>query len=56
MQHNPHNRNVPCQQNTSYAQLSAEIAKLEKSDKKLKSANRKLKRDYDGDSNNSDSS
>jgi hypothetical protein len=29
MQHNPNNRNVPCEHNTSYAHLTEKIAKLE---------------------------
>ena len=41
---------------TNYAQLSAKIAKLEKSNKKLKRANKKRKHDHDSDSNDSDSS
>ena len=40
-QRNPHNRNAPHKRSTSYAQLSAKIAKLEKSNKKLKRANKK---------------
>ena len=55
-QRNLRNRNAPRKSNNSYAQLSAKIAKLEKSNKKLKRAN-KCKRncDSDSDSNNSDS-
>jgi hypothetical protein len=41
---------------SNYAQLSAKIAKLEKSNRKLKRANRKRKRDRDSDSEDSDSS
>ena len=55
-QHNPRNRNAQREGNNSYAQLSAKIAKLEKSNKKLKCANKKRKRDRDSDSNDSDSS
>jgi hypothetical protein len=42
--------------NNSYAQLSTKIAKLEKSNKKLKRANKKRKHDHNSDSNNSNSS
>ena len=55
-QRNPRNRNAPRESNNSYAQLSAKIAKLEKSNKKLKRANKKCKCDRDSDSNDSDSS
>ena len=50
------NRNVPCKHNTSYAQLSVKIAKLEKSNKKLKVVNKKCKCSHDSDSNDSNSS
>jgi len=53
---NPCNRNAPHEHNTSYAQLSAKIENLEKSNKKLKRANKKRKRDRDSDSDDSDSS
>jgi hypothetical protein len=56
VQHNPHNRNVPCEHNTSYAQLSVKIVKLKKSNKKLKRPNEKCKCDCDSDSDDSDSS
>ena len=55
-QRNPRNRNAPREHNTSYVQLSAKIAKLEKSNKKLKCTNKKRKRDCDSDSNDFDSS
>ena len=56
MQCNPDNRNVPCEHNTSYAQLSAKFTKLEKSNKKLKRANKKCKRSCDSDSDDYNSS
>jgi hypothetical protein len=56
MQRNPCSRSAPCEQNTSYVQLSMKIAKLEKSNKKLKHANKKCKHDHNSNSNNSDSS
>ena len=43
-------------QKINYAQLSAKIAKLEKSNRKLKRASKKRKRDYDSDSDDSDTS
>jgi hypothetical protein len=49
------NRNAP-RETSNYAQLSAKIAKLEKSNKKLKRAHKKRKRDRDSDSDDSDSS
>ena len=55
-QHNLCSRNTLCKHNTSYAQLSAKIAKHEKSNKKLKCANKKRKRHRDSDSDDSDSS
>jgi hypothetical protein len=55
-QRNPRNRNMPREHNKSYAQLSAKIVKLEKSNKKLKHANKKRKRDRDSNSDDSDSS
>ena len=54
-QRNPSNRSAPRDQKTNYAQLSAKIAKLEKSNKKLKRANKKRKRDRDSNSNSDDS-
>ena len=42
--------------NRSYPQLSEKIAKLEKSNKKLKRMNTKCKHDRDSDSDDSDSS
>jgi hypothetical protein len=58
MQYSLLNRNVLRKHNTSYVQLSAKIAKLEKSNKKIKHANkkRKCKHDCDSNSNDSDSS
>ena len=47
---------MSCDQNASYVQLSAKIAKLEKSNKKLKRVNKKRERDRDSDSDDSDSS
>jgi hypothetical protein len=55
-QRNPCIRNALRESNNSYAQLSMKIAKLEKSNKKLKHANKKRKRDRDSDSDDSDSS
>ena len=62
-QHNTCSGRVPCEQNNSYAQLSVEIVKLEKSDKMLKSMNKKCKlantkhkHDHDSDRNDSNSS
>ncbi len=43
-------------QKSNDAQLSAEIAKLKKSNKKLKCVHKKRKHDYNSDSNDSDSS
>jgi len=56
MQCNPRNRNVPHEHNTCYAQLSMKIAKLDKTNKKLKLANKKRKCDTNSDSNDSGSS
>jgi hypothetical protein len=53
---NPRNRNATRESNNSYAQLSTKIAKLEKSNKKIKRANKKRKRNRDSDSDDSDSS
>jgi hypothetical protein len=55
-QRNPCNQNAPCKSNTSHVQLSAKIAKLEKSNKKLKHVNKKRKRDCNTGSDDSDSS
>ena len=55
-QRNLHKSNAPRKHNTSYEQLSAKIAKLEKSNMKLKCMNKKCKHNHDSDSNNSDSS
>jgi hypothetical protein len=54
--HSPCNRNALREHNTSYAQLSAKIAKLEDSNKKLKRMNKKRKHNCDSNSNDSDSS
>ena len=54
-QHNLCSRNAPRKQNNIYAQLSTKIAKLEKSNKKLKCAKKWCKHDCDSDSNDSDS-
>ena len=43
VQRNPHKRNALSKHNTSYAQLSAKIVKLEKSNKKIKHSNKKHK-------------
>jgi hypothetical protein len=53
---NPCNRNASHEHNTSRMQLSMKIAKLDKSNKKLKCMNKKGKCDRDSDSNDSDSS
>ena len=55
-QHPLHNECASHEQNASYAQLSVKIAKLEKSNKKLKRAKKKRKHEYVSDSNNLDSS
>ena len=55
-QHNPRNWNVPREHDNSYVQLSAKIAKLEKSNKKFKCVNKKRKRNCDSDSDDSNSS
>ena len=55
-QRNSRNGSVLHDQKTSYVQLSTKIAKLEMSNKKLKNASKKRKRDYDSDSNDSDTS
>ncbi len=51
---NPCNGSVLYKQNTSYMQLSAKIAKLEKSNRKLKHTNKMHKRNYNSNSNDSD--
>ncbi len=43
-------------QKSNYAQLSAKIAKLEKSNRKLKRASKKCKHDYDSNSDSDDAS
>jgi hypothetical protein len=53
MQHNPQSGSAKCEQN-SYVQLSTKIMKLEKSNKKLKRANIKCKRNCCSDSEESD--
>ena len=55
-EHPSRNEHASRKQNASYAQLSAKIAKLEKSIKKLKGMKKKHKCKYVSDSNNSDSS
>ena len=55
-QRSPRNESSQRDKKNNYAQLSAKIAKLEKSNKKLKCANKKRKRDHDTDSNDSESS
>jgi hypothetical protein len=55
-QGNPRCRNALHEQNNSYTQLSTKIAKLEKSNKKLKRVNKKHKCDRDSDSDASNSS
>ncbi len=55
-QHPSHNECASRKQNASYVQLSMKIAKLEKSNKKLKRARKNHKRDYDSNSNDSNSS
>ncbi len=53
---NSRNGSVSCDQKTNYVQLSAKIAKLEKSNRKLKRASKKRKHDYDSNSNKSNAS
>ena len=55
-QRSPRNESSQRDKKNNYAQLSAKIAKLEKSNKKLKRANKKRKCDHDSDSDDSDSS
>ena len=52
-QRNTRNESAQREQKSNYAQLSAKIAKLEKSNKKLKRANKKRRRDSDSDSDSS---
>ena len=52
-QRNPRNENAQREQKSNYVQLSAKITKLEKSNKKLKRANKKRRRDSDSDSDSS---
>ena len=52
----PQNRSSQRNKKTNYAQLSAKIAKLEKSNKKLKHANKKRMHDHDSDSDGTNSS
>ncbi len=56
VQRNSCNRSSSRDQKTNYAQLSAKIAILEKSNRKLKHANKKRKHDHKSDSDDSDSS
>ena len=51
----PGNRNALREHDNSYVQLSVKIAKLEKSNKKLKRVNKKCKHDRDSDSDRDDS-
>ncbi len=53
VQRNPHNESAQREQKSNYAQLSAKIAKLERSNKKLKRANKERRRDSDSDSDSS---
>ena len=55
-QRNSHNGSASCNQKSNYAQMSAKIAKLEKSNKKLKRASKKRKHDYDSHSDDSNAS
>ena len=55
-QRNPRKESASRNQKTNYAQLSAKIAKLEKSNRKLKRASKKCKRDYDSDGDDSNAS
>ena len=51
-----HSRDVMRDHNSAYVQLSAKIAKLEKSNRKLKHINKMHKHDRDSDSKDLDSS
>ena len=55
-QRSTRNERAQRDQKSNYAQLSAKIAKLEKSNRKLKHASKKRTRDYDSDSDDSDAS
>jgi hypothetical protein len=55
VQRDPHSQNAPHRHNNTYVQLSTKIAKLEKSNKKLK-CDKKRKHDHECDSKDSDSS
>ncbi len=50
------NRSASHNQKSNYVQLSAKIAKLERSNRKLKRTRKKRKCDYDSNSNDSDAS
>ncbi len=52
-QRNTRNESAHRDKKSNHAQLSAKIAKLERSDKKLKRVNKKRKHDSDSDSNSS---
>ncbi len=53
---NLRNGSMSHDQKTNYTLLSAKIAKLEKSNRKLKHASKKHKHDYDSNSDDSDAS
>ena len=55
-QHSPQNGSLQRDKKSNYAQLSAKIAKLEKSNKKLNRMNKKRKHDHGSDSDDSNSS
>ena len=55
-QGNLHNGSTLRKQNTSYAQLSGKITKLEKSSRKLKRASKKRNRNYNSKSDDSSAS
>ena len=54
-QHNTHNEHTSREQNASYTQLSVKIAKVKKSNQKLKRMKKKCKRHYISESNSDDS-
>ena len=54
VQRNPCNECTSHEQNNNYVQLSAKNAKFEKSNRKLKCTIKKCKRNYDSDSDDSD--
>ena len=54
MQHTPCSNNMTCEHNSAYAQLSVKIAKLEKSNRKLKHTIKKHKCNRKSDSKDSD--